>query len=295
MNYEQKYKDTIERAKKELEACGSMECYAAKQLFRLFPELRESEDEKIRKAIIGTLPKYGYLPQTTIKVEDALAWVEKQGEQKQEWSEEDDYNLQCMIAKVTSDIQKGNVGRNNELIDWLKSIKERVQPQPKQEWSEEDKEMLDRIDDSLEAYATKVRSEKDYELEEILKEEQSWLYSLKDRILPQPMQEWSEEDEKKRNLLINILNVNHPNGYFKANPANTLNMEAIHTEELVSWLKSIKEKVQPKQEWSDEDEFRLNRTVENIELLNDANGDILFKDIEWLKSLKNRLSKVKNC
>ena len=47
-------------------------------------------------------------------------------EQKQEWSEEDDYNLQCMIAKVTYDIQKGNVGRNNELIDWLKSLKDRV-------------------------------------------------------------------------------------------------------------------------------------------------------------------------
>ena len=463
MDYEQKYKEALERAEKALEVFGTDKCEGARQIFSLFPELKESEDERIRKAIIGTLPKYGYLPQTAIKVEDALTWLEKQGseqkpildfkarnwyvnkvdgkihditynptdkvepkfkvgdyivndycmgrvveitddaylldteqgipfscehnvhlwtiqdakdgdvlvsrynkpfiyngnrdsfhigsycgisvedrfivatekchwtenvnihpatkeqrdllfqkmheagyewdadkkelkkvrqkltelakgedygidglyaavdilqktlgevdgyqtddgilehecaisavkklyEQNPTWSEEDDYNLQCMIAKVTSDIQKGNVGRNNELIDWLKSIKERVQPQP--------------------------------------------------------MQEWSEEDEKKRNLLINILNVNHPNGYFKANPANTLNMEAIHTEELVSWLKSIKEKVQPKQEWSDEDEFRLNRTVENIELLNDANGNILFKDIEWLKSLKNRLSKVKNC
>lgn len=41
----------------------------------------------------------------------------------QEWSQEDDYNLQCVIAKVTSDIQKGNVGRNQELIDWLKSLR----------------------------------------------------------------------------------------------------------------------------------------------------------------------------
>lgn len=46
------------------------------------------------------------------------------------WSDEDDYNLQCMIAKVTSDIQKGNVGRNNELIDWLKSLKDRVSWKP---------------------------------------------------------------------------------------------------------------------------------------------------------------------
>ena len=50
----------------------------------------------------------------------------KKIEQKPAWSEEDNYNLQCMIAKVTSDIQKGNVGRNQELIDWLKSLKERV-------------------------------------------------------------------------------------------------------------------------------------------------------------------------
>ena len=32
------------------------------------------------------------------------------------WSEEDDYNVQCLVAKVTSDIQNGNVGRNQELM-----------------------------------------------------------------------------------------------------------------------------------------------------------------------------------
>ena len=43
-----------------------------------------------------------------------------------EWSKEDDYNLQCMIAKAVKDIQNGTVGRNNELIYWLKSIKQRI-------------------------------------------------------------------------------------------------------------------------------------------------------------------------
>lgn len=57
-------------------------------------------------------------------------------EQKQEWSDEDDYNLQCMIAKVTLDIQKGNIGRNNELIDWLKSIKQRIEWKPSEEQME---------------------------------------------------------------------------------------------------------------------------------------------------------------
>lgn len=65
----------------------------------------------------------------SMKVKDILSWLEKQVEQNPAWSEEDDYNLQCMIAKVTSDIQKGNVGRNNELIYWLQSLKERYLPQ----------------------------------------------------------------------------------------------------------------------------------------------------------------------
>ena len=61
---------------------------------------------------------------------------------------------------------------------------------------------------------------------------------------------WSEEDEKKRKLLIDILNVNHPNGVFKVNPANTLNMESMRTEELISWLKSLK----PQNTWKPSDE-----------------------------------------
>ena len=46
-----------------------------------------------------------------------------------------------MIAKVTSDIQKGNVGRNNELIEWLKSLKDRYTWKP----SEEQIEILDMV------------------------------------------------------------------------------------------------------------------------------------------------------
>ena len=42
------------------------------------------------------------------------------------WSKNDEYNVQCLIAKVTYDIQKGNLGRNQELIDWLKTLKYRM-------------------------------------------------------------------------------------------------------------------------------------------------------------------------
>lgn len=45
---------------------------------------------------------------------------------------------------------------------------------------------------------------------------------------------WTEDDEKKRTLLIKILEVNHPHGLFKVNSS-----EIMRTEELVSWLKSL--------------------------------------------------------
>ena len=67
------------------------------------------------------------------------------------WSEEDDYNVQCLVAKVTSDIQNGNVGRNQELIDWLKSLKGRVQPQNLWKPSEE---QIQCLYDAIEHYHT---------------------------------------------------------------------------------------------------------------------------------------------
>ena len=87
MNYEQKYNEVLERAKEELRVCGSQDCDAAKQIFRFFPELKESEDERIRVGIIALL-KFGLEDGSAIAPgfnetkEQALAWLEKQGEQK---------------------------------------------------------------------------------------------------------------------------------------------------------------------------------------------------------------------
>lgn len=50
MNYEQKYKEALERAKKLYGQGAITESFGY-----VFPELQESEDEKIRKAIIHIL------------------------------------------------------------------------------------------------------------------------------------------------------------------------------------------------------------------------------------------------
>ena len=76
-NYEQKYKEAIEKAKKELQTCGSTDCDAARQIFRLFPELKESEDERIRNEIIQSIQDNMCI----IHKDKCIAWLEKQKEE----------------------------------------------------------------------------------------------------------------------------------------------------------------------------------------------------------------------
>ena len=47
--------------------------------------------------------------------------------EKPKWTEEDDYNVQCCIAKAERDITNGYTGRNKELIEWLESLKQRME------------------------------------------------------------------------------------------------------------------------------------------------------------------------
>ena len=75
------YEEAIEQAKKELATCGDMNCDAARQIFRLFPELKESEDERIRQRIIHAL--HGDVLEMS-EIKEAIAWLEKQGEMDME-------------------------------------------------------------------------------------------------------------------------------------------------------------------------------------------------------------------
>ena len=83
MNYEEKYKEALERASKlrvqnPFDTVGQM-------VEHIFPELKESEDERIRKGLIKAVSfmlKGGVLKDTDVTREEALAWLEKQGEHK---------------------------------------------------------------------------------------------------------------------------------------------------------------------------------------------------------------------
>ena len=95
----------------------------------LFPELKESEGEKVRKALIdffGKSAKYG--GQTNgVYDKNILAWLEKQTEQKLAWGEEDERKRKLIIGllegwlstfKETCYAEDCKCG-----IDWLKSLR----------------------------------------------------------------------------------------------------------------------------------------------------------------------------
>ena len=107
----------------------------------IIPELKESEDEKIRKQLLNWFKDCNWdaIDNGTLKREDIIDWLEKQGEQKSEevdnlhnylyseqksvWSEEDEERfVSCLQRLGTSNLEQP------ETINtiWLKSLKDRI-------------------------------------------------------------------------------------------------------------------------------------------------------------------------
>lgn len=128
MNYEQLYKEALERAKEDI----SSGILARRETARyIFPELRESSEEMVRRTIISTLYRDDYL--STEEVNECVAWLEKQSkenmikalrleyekgkadglqEQRKEWTSEDLLNRN----EIMDILQEYN---RDDLIDWL--------------------------------------------------------------------------------------------------------------------------------------------------------------------------------
>ena len=81
MDYEKKYKEALENARQEYNTTENVE--RKHWLEELFPELAESEDEKIRKVLIELVKcneRSGYKLLNNVPTSSMLAWLEKQGE-----------------------------------------------------------------------------------------------------------------------------------------------------------------------------------------------------------------------
>ena len=120
MDYEKAYKEALERARQFSE--HPLQEDSANIVEYIFPELKESEDERIRKEIIEFLihtNKYG----SNEKCEVWLAWLEKQ-----KWSEDDELMLTSFANLVDKMYYGGTINKTgrDKGIDWLESLKERM-------------------------------------------------------------------------------------------------------------------------------------------------------------------------
>ena len=126
-----RYEEALERAK------------AGKPMDEVFPELKESEDERIRKALIEVArevaqEQFFINRGTTLK--NVLAYLEKQKEQQPaEWSEEDE-----RICKGLKELipQCMTAHGYNRYYNWLKNLHNRIHAQANWKPSEEQMEAL---------------------------------------------------------------------------------------------------------------------------------------------------------
>lgn len=366
--YERAYKNALERAKKlHSESIIAKLRGDQEKIEQIFPELRESEDERIRRELIEYLKqrsKSGFNQEVKI-CNNGIAWLEKQGENKDQrhsildelieaddiyqmsvndamveeaknkaidalsklgiskllglekqghdgkkwiyedvylkekeqliqngidevlenpqkyglekqgeqpsWSEEDEKMKSLIISTLTSmgtlNLERYHHMNLDEVKNWLKSIKDRVQPQPRQEWSEEDSERLLRIHQFIWA-------NRKGDTDEIYQQEQDadWLMTLNH----QPKQEWSKKDEDVwRTLLFNFENMNRK--YLWGDGENCYAID------IVNFLKSLK----PQSHWKpSEEQMEALNAINNIgELSYIGQSDLLIKLYNDLKNL----------
>ena len=107
----------------------------------LIPELKDNEDERIRKELLQIANESEdsfYMIMTPNKRKCLITWLEKQWRQKPVWSEEDEKKINYLIVLVQNHTLHNPVLRtaNEELENWLKSLKDRCTWKPNDEQME---------------------------------------------------------------------------------------------------------------------------------------------------------------
>ena len=183
MDYKEKYNNLLCR----LQALVDVQPEVTKECFyKEFPELAESEDEKIRKDIISLI-KETSVSKRFYDLNKMLSWLEKQKEAT---------DFASLMNKLSGTEQQ-------VMFDaWEYDKKKEIENLKPVEWSEEDKFMLDGVIDFLESgriLGTTIKGMID------------WLKSLRNRYIPQ--KQWKPSEEQIKALRFATTCV-VPRGYF---------------------------------------------------------------------------------
>ena len=203
----------------------------------LFPELAESEDEKVRKELIKHLKELSdWKEDEVIPVKNPsyyrqwISWLEKQAERKTpQWMIDflDDYRRKIGCS-LDHDEARDVDGKILCIMQWLENQGAQKPEENKgniggisANWSEEDEKILgDIIEDVMTLHSGKTLG--------VIRNKINWLKSLKGRV--QTKHEWSEEDSYYINNIIHIIE--------EINNAPLKRRE--DWEAYINWLKSLR-------------------------------------------------------
>lgn len=194
-----RYEEALERAKKGL------------PIDEVFPELKESEDERIRKELLEEIEfiiphddetdsEGLILPSYHARIDRYKSYLEKQKEQKPECDNE---------TEVQKTYREGKNAGRKEVLDHpeyyglkLRRMYDYETGERNPEWSDEDTEMYINVASSLRGYACGLENE---EHKRHIKKELDWLENRFQSLRPS----WKPSEEQIRTLDIVISDYRH--------------------------------------------------------------------------------------
>lgn len=279
MDYEKKYNELANKIKKAYLYAQTDSTKAV--LEDILPELNESEDEKIRKVVIYYFKNYkkqeeecGISTFYGIPTDDILDWLEKQGTKEVDPRYE---NLEKLL--VADNIYQ--MSMNETMVEEAKSKAINA---------------LSELEISKLLGIEKQGEQKETPCDKCKKAQPSHscqdITALGRCALEKQCEQkpWSEEDEDAIGMAIIALE----DMYDEDEPNTTYGGYNLPFNKAAERLKSLKDRVQPKQEWSEEDERMCQETIDWFERkcfpFALENENPARKSITWLKSLKEKIN-----
>lgn len=124
--------DNYEKKIREFLNSSEVDQLYKSMLLNLFPEFRESEDERTRKELIQYIKDHPAAPEGHIEkrvLSRWIAWLEKQKERSPVWSEDDEKMLSDIIKDLVHPWNEYIPDRIEDEIKWLKNRLKSLKPQ----------------------------------------------------------------------------------------------------------------------------------------------------------------------
>lgn len=250
-----RYDETLEQLKGLIEGTREDKCAIMEEdIIDIFPELKESEDEKIRKGIIELVKQSSEILDKKNQ-ERMLAWLDKQGKEEyalKSFKDEDVRKFMQYIEKEAKAYEFNLPNRSYDIYAFAKDILYWLEKQGAQkeytfkslprllemvEPTERAKAYCQKLIDTLvkEGYATDAKIVG--ECLKIMNGEKVALATMDEK---QGKPKWSEEDEEMLSEIITDVKFAQDR-----NPQTQMNQ--IIFEEEVNWLNSLKQRIDEQQ------------------------------------------------